>query len=386
MHQQDSFDITEEIVEFCRFARTNGFSAGVTETVDSLQAAAAIASAGRETFKSAMRAELCSSKEEWDIFDRLFEEFWSGSARSSSDRPDREEQTSQPKARSQEMERERAAIFATGEPPARPAEEEGSAFAGASVLERIRKMDFSEVPASDQAVLERLAERLLKQMTRRLSRRLKIAELRGQVDLRRTIRKNIGRGGEPIDLRFKGKKLQQAQIVILLDVSGSMNLYSMFLLKFAHALQKHFKRAGTFIFSTEVHDVTGALRTRKLADAFGSLSEIATGWSGGTKIGDSLREFNRIHAKKSMSRDTFVIILSDGWDTGEPEVLAAELRALKRRASKVVWLNPLLGLHDYQPITRGMAAALPHVDVFAPAHSLESLLELERHLTRGIAR
>ncbi len=386
MLQQDSFDFTKEIVEFCRFARTNGFSAGVTETVDSLQAAAAVDSAGRETFKSAMRAELCSSKEEWDVFDRLFEEFWGGTARDSSDRSDGAERIPQPKSRSQKMESARAAIFATGEQRARPAEEEGGAFAGASALERIRKMDFSEVPAGDQAVLERLAERLLKQMTRRLSRRLKIAELRGQVDLRRTIRRNIGRGGEPIDLRFKVKKLQQVQIVILLDVSGSMNLYSMFLLKFAHSLQKHFKRAGTFIFSTEVHDVTGALRTRKLADAFGSLSKIATGWSGGTKIGESLREFNRFHAKKTMSRDTFVIILSDGWDTGEPEVLAAEIRALKRRASKLVWLNPLLGLRDYQPISRGMAAALPHVDVFAPGHSLESLLELERYLMRGAAR
>jgi uncharacterized protein with von Willebrand factor type A (vWA) domain len=165
-----------------------------------------------------------------------------------------------------------------------------------------------------------------------------------------------------------------------------MNLYSIFLLKFAHAIQRHFKRADTYIFSTMLHDVTDALRTRKVADALGSLSKIVMGWSGGTKIGESLRDFNRLHAKKSMSRDTFAIILSDGWDTGEPDMLATELRALRRRAKRIVWLNPLLGLHDYQPITRCMAAALPHVDVFAPGHSLESLLELERHLTRGIAR
>jgi len=386
MLQENSFDVAKEIVEFCRFARANGFSAGVTETLDSMQAAAAVATAGRETFKSALRAELCSSKEEWDVFDQLFEDFWSGAAPRSRAESEREEQNPEPKSSSQKIEGGRGVLFASGELPTRRAEEEGNAIAGASILERIQQTDFSEVPTSDQAVLERLAERLLRQMSRRLSRRLKVAELGSQVDLRRTIRKNISRGGEPIDLRYKGRKLQQVQIVILLDVSGSMNLYSMFLLKFAHALQRHFKRADTFIFSTTLHDVTGALRSRKLSDALGSLSQIATGWSGGTKIGESLREFNRLHARKSMSRDTFVIILSDGWDTGEPDVLAAELRALKRRVKKLLWLNPLLGLHDYQPITRGMAAALPHVDVFAPAHSLQSLLELERHLTRGVTR
>lgn len=177
----------------------------------------------------------------------VFEDFWNSASRSSSDESEREERKPQPKSTSQRIEAAPTALFATGETSTRPAEEEGKAFAGASVLDRIQKTDFSEVPSGDQAVLERFAERLLKQMSRRLSRRLKIAEFGAQIDLRRTIRRNIGRGGEPIDLRYKGKKLQQVQIVILLDVSGSMNLYSIFLLKFAHAIQKAFQ-AGRHLY------------------------------------------------------------------------------------------------------------------------------------------
>ncbi len=143
---------------------------------------------------------------------------------------------------------------------------------------------------------------------------------------------------------------------------------------------RSFKRVDTFLFSTELVEVSDLLHTRHLQEALRRLSQRAAGWSGGTKIGESLRQFNRLHGRKLLSRETVFIILSDGWDTGEPELLAAQLRTTRRRAQRILWLNPLLGLKDYQPLTRGMAAALPHVDVFAPAHNLESLLALEHHL------
>src|SRR5438045_1997487 len=142
---------------------------------------------------------------------------------------------------------------------------------------------------------------------------------------RRTIRRSISRGGVPINLSYRGKKLQQHRLVILLDISGSMNPYSLFLVRFAYALQKHFKRVDTFIFGTHLAEITQSLRTRELRDALQSLSQQAAGWSGGTKIGDSLRDFVLKHGKKLLSRNSLMIILSDGWDTGEPEILAAEL-------------------------------------------------------------
>ena len=177
--------------------------------------------------------------------------------------------------------------------------------------------------------------------------------------------------------------MQPLKLVIALDVSGSMNAYSIFFVRFAYALQKYFKRVDTFLFSTQLTEITSTLRARHLRDALESLAGHAAGWSGGTKIGESLQELSQLQGRRLFSRDTVFMVLSDGWETGDPAVLAEELSAIKRRVRKLIWLNPLLGMADYQPITRGMSAALPYIDVFAPAHNLESLLSLERHLSRG---
>jgi hypothetical protein len=261
-------------------------------------------------------------------------------------------------------------------------DQEGKSVLGATVQERLKQADFSEITAADLADLELIALRLLRQMSLRLSRRLKAARLPGKVDLRRTIRASISRGGDPIYLSFRNRRLQQLRLVVLLDVSGSMNPYSLFLVRFAYALQKYFKRVDTFLFSTRLTDITTALRAHNLNDALNAVSHEASDWSGGTKIGESLREFVSAHGRL-LTRNTLFMVLSDGWDTGDPEALAAELGEIKRRVRKVIWLNPLLGMEGYEPVTRGMSAALPHIDVFAPAHNLQSLLELEGHLRRA---
>jgi len=374
MLEEDPGGLAARIVGFCRFAREKGFGAGVTETLDSLTAARTLPSTDREALQFALRSELCSSKEEWDRFEELFEEFWGGN-HGRKPRPRLEAQ------RRQEERSTWALIVNSGNSGPR-AEEETKRVSGASLHERLRRADFSEVPQSDQEALERMAERLMKRASFRLSRRLTNSESETQVDLRRTIHRSIGRGGDPVELRYKGKKPQQARLVILLDISGSMSLYSFFLLRFTHALQKHFRKASTFVFSTSLVDITGALRREHLPDAMKRLSRLAAGWTGGTKIGKSLREFNERYARRTLTSDTLFMILSDGWDTGEPAALAAELAAIKRRVKKLVWLNPLLALDDYEPVTQGMAAALPYVDVFAAAHSLDSLLDLEKHLMR----
>jgi hypothetical protein len=243
----------------------------------------------------------------------------------------------------------------------------------------LKKVDFSEVPCDDLAALEELSLRLLRRLSLRRSRRLTISTLTDRIDLRRSIRRSIMGGGEPIVLAYKGRRPRKNKLVILLDISGSMNFYSFFLLRFAFVLQSRFQRVNTFLFSTDVVEISDLLHPHDLPEALRRLSQRAAGWSGGTKIGDSLRQFNQLYGRK-LSRDTIFLILSDGWDTGEPELLAAQLRVARRRVQKIIWLNPLLGLKDYQPVTRGMAAALPYVDVFAPAHNLESLLALERYL------
>jgi hypothetical protein len=364
---------TQAIIEFCRFARSNGLSAGVSETLDCLEAIRTIDIADREAFKSSLKSVLCSSKDEWDLFDNLFQAFWHGVELGP------HLNRKQPRASSPET--RTAMILGGASSETQPKDNSGKAVWGASPNERLQKTDFSQVPQSDLAALEELSLRLLKRMSLRLSRRLKAVKSRSQVDLRRTIRNSISRGGDPINLRYRGKKLQQDRLVILLDISGSMNPYSLFLVRFAYALEKHFKRVNTFIFSTHLFEISQLLRTRELRDALQGLSQLTTGWSGGTKIGQSLRDLVSVHGKKLLSRNSLMIILSDGWDTGEPEVLSAEIASIKRRVRKLIWLNPLLGLEDYQPITRGMSAALSYIDVFAPAHNLESLLQLERHLS-----
>jgi uncharacterized protein with von Willebrand factor type A (vWA) domain len=373
--------VEHRIVDFCRFARVNGLSAGVNGTIGALRAAKAVGIQDKQLFKIALRAVMCSSKAEWDLFEDLFNAFWNSSAQDAILQQKRE-----PRRRfvSEPQQRKTIAAMSPAWSTSETSEDgSGNVVVGATPQERLMQADFASVGDTDLADLERIALRLLRQMSLRLSRRLKVDQLGDKLDLRRTVRLNISRGGDPFHLGFRRRKLQQRRLVILLDISGSMNSYSLFLIRYAYVLAKYFKRVNAFLFSTQLTDITAALRTRHLQDALRALSREPTGWSGGTKIGESLREFNLCH-NKLLSRNTVFILLSDGWDTGEPQVLASELSAIRRRVRKVIWLNPLLGMEGYQPLTRGMNAALPHIDVFASAHNLQSLLELERHL--GSAR
>ncbi|HYZ72387.1 MAG TPA: VWA domain-containing protein, partial [Chthoniobacterales bacterium] len=182
------------------------------------------------------------------------------------------------------------------------------------------------------------------------------------------------------ELRHKKNRRRWAKLVLLLDVSDSMNPYSLFLLKFAYALKQCAREVSAFIFSTRLIDIGGVLNAKSWPDAMEKLSGMTTGWYGGTKIGGSLQSFNERFGVKLLSKNSVIIILSDGWDTESPDALVNELQKIKNKSKQLIWLNPLLGLPGYEPVTRGMSAALPYIDVFAPAHNLESLLHLERHL------
>src|SRR5215471_13465737 len=364
--------IAATIVAFCRFVRSQGIPVGPKQTVEALRAAKTVGITDRPALIAALRAVLCSTKEEWDLFDRLVEEFWNAVPASPDSHSTTKIDLSVADAKS---------LVSFGDNAQHEARDDGGkAVFGAGQHERLAKVEFSEVAQSDLAELERLSQRLLRRMAFRLARRLKRKMVsRGPLDIRRTIRSSISHGGDPVDLRHKTKRREQNRLVLLLDVSGSMNAYSLFLLQFAYAMQKHFRRVHTLLFSTRLVDISAALRSRSLHQGLAALSRQAIGWSGGTRIGESLRELQLFHGRRLLSRETLFVVLSDGWDTGEPHVLASELSAIRSRVKKVVWLNPLLAMEGYEPITRGMSAALPHIDVFAPAHNLESLLQLERH-------
>jgi uncharacterized protein len=378
MRKEHSQNLVASIVEFCRFLRANGFSGHLRQGLTALEASMHIDVADKQSFAFALQSALCSNKNEWESFPQLFRQFW-GEEQA---RPRTAAGEYKGPSKSNASEREEGASVFLDHPgnDISAAEGTGKAVFGASVHSRLRKVDFSEVPADDIAALEEICIRLMRRMSLRLSRRFTINHRGTRIDLRRTIRRSVALGGDPIALAYKRRRPASYKFVLLLDISGSMNFYSLFLVRFAYALQTCFKRVETFLFSTSLVGISDLLRSRNLPDALRRLSQRDAGWSGGTKIGESLREFNQHYGRQLLSRDTVFIILSDGWETGEPELLADEMRIARRRALKTIWLNPLLGLKDYRPVTRGMAAALPYVDVFAPAHNLESLLALEKYL------
>lgn len=367
--------ITPKILGFCHLLREEGFNTGIDETFDALTAAYSGLMLPKDTFRYTLRSLVCSSREEFERFDFLFENYWSRHASY------RQKPTLKQISRPSTMARENHSLLMTGRESRETAEEEGKKVSGASALERLRKTDFSKLPPDELEKLDELVQQLWKQMNRRITRRRKNDHRRGQVNLRRTIRRNIAYGGEPIQLAFRSRKQTRPRLVVLLDVSGSMDQYSFFFLKFVYALQKHFEQVESFIFSTRLLHITEALKGNGLAHTLNILSEQAEAWSSGTKIGECLRTFNLMYAKRVLARNSIVVILSDGLDTGEPETFREELHKIKRRTRKLIWLNPLLGMEGYKPLTRGLNAALPVIDVFIPAHNLESLLALEGYLS-----
>jgi hypothetical protein len=190
-------------------------------------------------------------------------------------------------------------------------------------------------------------------------------------------------GGDVAGFAWKRPRVRRLRVVALCDVSGSMDAYTPFLLQFLYALQKQRGLVRTFVFSTRLEDVTAALRARRFDEALRSIANQVTRWSGGTTIGESLAEFNQRYAAELISPRTVVLVISDGWERGDSSALAAQLALLRRRARRIIWLNPLKGRADYLPLAKGMAAALPYVDDFLAANSIESLQNLSRVLSRA---
>jgi uncharacterized protein with von Willebrand factor type A (vWA) domain len=249
--------------------------------------------------------------------------------------------------------------------------------------ERLGRADLRYVVDPDEvAQTHALAERLAHRMRARLVRREQARQRGRRLDLRRTIHRSISHGGTPIDLVWRRRKVKPLRLVVLLDGSGSMELYTAFFVRFLHGVVDAFRESEAFVFHTRLAHVSASLRDRDVVRAVDRLSLMAQGIGGGTRIGECLSAFNRWHAKRVINARTAVMIVSDGYDTGDPERLAEEMRRLRRRCRRIIWLNPLIGWRDYAPEARGMQAALPYVDLFAPAHNLESLAALEPYLAR----
>lgn len=365
---------------FGRRLRGRGLLVGPAEIGLALTALETIDVTDRDAVRLALRTVLCSRAEDLPAFDEEFERFWQAPAFGPV-MPGQEEPAPETDVAGAGPESRRAELTVADWAEEGSSSEDERSVPAYSPAEVRAAKDFSAFAADDLEAITELIMRIARRIAMRLSRRMRAARRGERVDLRRTMRRSLQYGGDPAALVWRRRKIRKVRIVLLCDVSGSMDVYSRFLVQFVYALQGVVGRVESFLFSTSLTRVTDALAHRDIRHALAEASRYVPDWSGGTKIGASLRIFNEQYGSLVDGR-TIVVIASDGWDTGDLDVLVAAMRVLHARAGKVIWLNPLLGSPGYEPVTQGMAAALPFVDVFASAHNLASLRALERHLRR----
>ena len=378
-----------KLTAFAHTLRGNGFKVGLAETADALSILVMSAADKPATLEPALRALFCATRSDWERFDEIFEAFWL--------------------ARGIRQARVLAGAAPEGAAPVRALKDVGPRGGkpglpdhverrqddggysvdgrgkrkGASRAENLASIDLRYIVNPEEIRdAHALAERLARVMRARLIRRERLRKLGRRLDLRRTIHKSVSHGGTPLELAWRKRKERPLRLVFILDASGSMSLYTAFFVRFLHGVVDAFREAEAFVFHTRLAHVSASLRDRDVSRAVDKLALMAQGIGGGTKIGECLATFNRWHARRVINSRTAVMIVSDGYDTGEPSRLAEEMWRLRRLCRRIVWLNPLIGSRDYSPQARGMQAALPYIDLLAPAHNLESLAALAPYLAR----
>jgi uncharacterized protein len=381
--------VAQRLSAFLKTLRDNGFAVGLAEGRDAASLMASGYAAKPGLLRSALKHLFSARKSDWDKFDGLFDAFWLGKrVRSRSITSGAAKAASSPSLKNlQDTGGTLGSQSATDQVPSAddgPGGRSGEGrMEGASRAENLSKVDFRKLADPEQiAQAHDAAERLAKAMRTRLTRRDRARRRGYRLDLRRTIHRNISHGGVPISLVKRQRKDKPLRLVVLLDASGSMGMYTGVFLRFIHGVLDEFREAEAFLFHTRLAHVSGAMKERDAARALDRLSILAQGAGGGTRIGESLATFNRHHAARVIHSRTCVMIVSDGYETSDANLLGREMAALAKRCRRIVWLNPMLAWQGYAPIAAGIKAALPHVDLYAPANTLNSLAALEPYLAR----
>jgi uncharacterized protein len=339
----------------------------------------------RDDFFHTCRSFLVRSPEQFDIFEQAFDLFWAGqqqwiaefgAARHS-------QPTLESEARLLPKEDNDQGHFVpdneADEPPETP---EANLQATFSACETLRQRDFASFTDEELEVARRYIDTLVWRLeTRRTRRKSRAHKRTAYFDSSRTIRQSMRQQGEIVQLYWLQRKHKPRPLVVICDISGSMERYSRVFLHLMYALHQHWHQVEAFVFGTRLTSISGALQHKDVDTVVGKLSETVFDWSGGTRIGESLRTFNYRYGRRVLRRGAVVLILSDGWDRGDTELLQREIDRLHRSSHRLIWLNPLLGSPDYKPLVKGIQTILPHVDDFLPLHNLASLEELgSRHL------
>jgi len=345
--------VAERLSGFMAHLRENGLAVGVVETQATLCALRLIDIGSHQEVRLACKSICTSQHQSFTQFDDLFDSYWFNHGRVKGDfKAELEKPKRNPRHTSQPGIEKRQQTTARGT---------------------------AEQP-DEQA--EVVAAKLANAIRDRRSRRYRAHKTGSRLDLRHTIRNSISHGGVPLQLHKRQRPERPVKIVALLDVSGSMTVYTRIFLSFLKGLISHDTNTDAYLFHTSLVRISDALRDHDTFRAVNRLSVMAQGFGGGTKIGANLMQFNRQYAASTVNGRTVVMILSDGYDTDPPEQLASALKRLKKRNCKIIWLNPLKGWKDYAPVAAGMAAALPYLDHFSAANTLNSLAALEPQLSR----
>ena len=366
--------IVRHVVTFGRVLREAGIEVGPGRLVDAVRGLSAVELTRQDDVYFTLRQTLVSQHEELELFDRAFNAWFLRGA-------------IEPPARGPQV------VAPTGGPArtlvgrADP-DDDGSREPlelGASAHEVLRDQDLAEMTVEEFDRARRLMTAIAKARPQRLSRRRSPDPRGDRLDLRRLVRRSLRSGGDPVEQALRSRKRVPRKLVVLCDVSGSMDRYSHALLVFLHALVGSGRGVEAFAFGTRLTCLTRDLATRDPDAAIARATATALDWGSGTRIGCALAEFNSTYGRRALSRGAVVVIVSDGWERDDPALVAREMARLARAAYAVVWVNPLKGNPDHQPLAAGMRAALPFVDRFLPGHNLSSLEELATAL-EGIER
>jgi uncharacterized protein with von Willebrand factor type A (vWA) domain len=367
--------IVRRVVSFGRVLREAGLEVGPARLQDAVNALAALDVTARDDVYWALRCTLCSKFEDIEAFDARFDPFWRrwidddvpAAARPS---PAASEEGGEPDA---ETARRLELVSASDESPDETAGEHGR---GSSATERLLDLEFREYGPQEIRDARWLVERIARSLPLRRSHRLEAARGGRHVDMRRTLREAMRTGGHPLQRSWRKNRMTPRRTVFLLDISGSMAPYARPMVMFAQAAVSAGRSVEAFAFGTRLTRLTRHLGGTDPDRALAEVARAVPDWAGGTRIGESVAAFNAHWGRRGISRGALVIIVSDGWERGDPSLLRAELASLHRSAYAVVWVNPLAGDPRYRPVAKGMAAALPSADVFLPGHSLRALTDL----------
>ncbi|SEW32718.1 Uncharacterized conserved protein, contains von Willebrand factor type A (vWA) domain [Cognatiyoonia koreensis] len=376
---------TARVVGFMAHLRENGLRLGVSETELALSALCEVDASQPNHSRQALKAVCTSCKEEVERFDDLFDSYWMDAGRVKQkivQAPPSEGDDSVHSSRDAKGEDTGGAGSANAPDVGNgEAQSDGEGRLIAIEVRNLMRKDLRDlVRPEDIAKAEEVARRLGAALRDRRSRR-RIASRQGdRLHFRKTIRASLATGGEPLRLMRKHRPDRPRKIVALCDVSGSMTVYAQVFLAFLAGLMRSDTTADAYLFHTRLVRITEALRDKDTMRAIGRMSLMADGFGGGSEIGPSIARFARTYAKRFVDGRSVVMILSDGYDTAPPEVMDAALADLKKRGCKIIWLNPLKGWRDYAPVANGMAAALPHLDLFRAANTLSDLAALEQEV------